>query len=320
MFQWSEAEVLGNELPIILEQDQAEFRYMLSELASGQQLNGLERKRARKDGKLTTCATWTAPLRSPGGNITGSVVVLADVSERKRAEEQTRKHLQYLATSQRELEEFAWAASHCLQEPARLALSRTETVEQQWSGLLPAPGQNLLREGRSAISQVEALVSGLREYWELQHKSLNTKLVALESILDSAIATLAMDLSANGAKVTCSHLPDVMGDRELLTQLFLKLLENSLKFRSPQPPEIHVSAEALDQSWVVRVQDNGIGMQSYDSNRAFRLFERLARDGPGVGVGLSLAQQIMKRHDGDIAITSQPNGGTTVYLTFKRPA
>jgi PAS domain S-box-containing protein len=318
MFQWSEAELRGRELPIIPEMERPEFKRLLSELAGGKQLTGVERSRLRKDGKLMICAIWTAPLRSAAGSVMGTIAVLANVTERRRAEEQTRKHLQYLAGYQRELEEFAWAASHRLQDPASTTLAKADMAERQWAAQLPAEGQRILSETRIAAAHLHSLISGLAQYWDVQHKVLSTELVALESILDAAKTRLASELSSHQAKVSCSELPAVTGDRELLLQLFIHILDNALKFRSRRNPEIHVSAESMPDGCIVRIQDNGIGMTHYDIDRAFQLFHRLSRQTPGIGLGLSLAMQSKKRHEGAIWISSQPDGGTTVYLMFKQ--
>ncbi len=320
MFQWSESEVHGRELPIIPDEDRPEFRQLLSELAGGQQFSGIERKRRRKDGKLVMCSIWTAPLRSAGGAIIGTVSVLADITDRRRAEEQTRKHLQYLAAQQRELEEFAWAASHRLEEPARITLARAETAERQWSALLPSENSAVLKDTRIAARHLYEVVEGLRRFWDLQHAVLQRAPVELEDVLEAAQTALAREIEVSHARITCSHLPAVNGDRALLVQLFTELIANAIRFRSEAHPEIHISADSFEEGWTVRIQDNGIGMTGSQAGQALRLFHRLSREGPGIGLGLSLAQQIMRRHEGGLSITSQPNGGTTIYLMFRQPA
>lgn len=320
MFQWTEAEVRDRELPIIPDEQHEEFHELLGEYATGRQLAGYERKRIRKDGSAIRCSIWTASLHSAAGSITGTVGVLADITERKRAEKETRDHLHYLARCQRDLEQFAWAASHDLLDPLRIAAEKADLLERLFASHLPEDGKQLVKELRSAAAWVKTLVNALREYWEVQHCALTRESVPLNSVLDRAVQILNAKLAASGGRVNRHDMPSVIGDPQLLVQLFTQLLDNAIKFRSSAAPQIDVSAEATAAGWTVRVEDNGIGMEPESGDRVFHLFHKPAPERSDAGIGLSLCKQIMERHGGSISIASQPGFGTTVYLEFTNGA
>lgn len=317
LFGWSEDEVAGKLLPIVPEEQASEFQQWLGAYATGQHHAGMERKRLRKDGSLIDCSIWTAPLRSTTTAVTGTVGIVADITERKRAEQEAARYVRYLGRTNADLQQFAYAASHDLQEPLRQVATHTEMFERRFGHLVPPEGRDYLSYAREGAFRIWALVDALRDYWNVQHKTLELRPVSLDTILQNAITGMQTKLSAREGAVTWDNLPVVCADEGLVTDLFAHLLDNALKF-SPGKPVIHVSAQADDKGCTVSVRDQGIGMESQYVEQIFRIFQRLSRNYEGVGIGLSLSKQIMERHEGRIWIESALNAGTVVHVQFPR--
>ena len=317
LFGWSENEVAGRQLPIIPPEQTPEFQLWLTAYASGQHHVAMERKRLCKDGSLIDCAIWTAPLRSAAAAITGTVGIVADITERKRAEQEAAGYLRYLGRTNADLQQFAYAASHDLQEPLRQVATHTQMFERRFGELVPPEAREYLSFAREGAFRIWALVDALRDYWNVQHRTLELKPVSLDTILQNVITGLQARLTEVQGVVTWDSLPVVCADEVLATDLFSNLLDNALKFRSGAPV-IHVSAQADDKGLTVSVRDNGIGMEAQYAEQIFRIFQRLSRNYEGVGIGLSLCKQIMERHEGRIWIESALHAGTVVNVQFPR--
>ena len=278
--------------------------------------NAGEWKHVLKDGRIITVQIAAHRMDLFGTHAVLSL--LQDVTDRKRAEEEVKKYVRHLANANRDLEQFAWAASHELQEPIRMVSIYTQLFERRFGHSVSPEAIQLLGFAREGAARMHSLVEALRSYWNLQHKTLELGAVSLNSVLQSAVAILQPTLEAAKAVVTWDNLPAITGDHELISELFFHLLDNSVKFRSQAPPQIHVSARQSGADWVIDVQDNGIGLEPEYAERVFRIFQRLSRNYPGVGIGLSLCKQIMERHDGRISLQSSAGNGTTVHLEFPR--
>lgn len=278
--------------------------------------NAGEWKHVLKDGRIITVQIAAHRMDLFGTHAVLSL--LQDVSDRKRAEEEVKKYVRHLANSNRDLEQFAWAASHELQEPIRMVTIYTQLFERRFGRSVSPEGKQLLEFAREGAARMHSLVEALRSYWNLQHKTLALRAVSLNSVVQSAVTVLQPTLEAIKAVVTWDNLPSITADAELISELFFHLLDNSVKFRSESPLRIHVSARQSLTDWVIDIQDNGVGLEPEYAERVFRIFQRLSRNHPGVGIGLSLCKQIMERHDGRISLQSEAGRGTTVHLEFPR--
>jgi PAS domain S-box-containing protein len=317
LFGWQEDEVMGRFLPIIPQDQVPEFQQWLDAYATGQQHRAMERTRQRKDGTSIECAIWTAPLRSATAAINGTVGILADITERKRAEQEAAGYLRYLGRTNADLQQFAYAASHDLQEPLRQVATHTEMFERRFGHLVPPEGREYLNYAREGAFRMWALVDALRDYWNVQHQTLALKAVSLDTVLQNVITEMRDRVTAQQAEVTWDTLPVVCADEPLVTSLFHHVLDNALKFSSGRPV-IRVDARTDEQGQTISIRDNGIGMEPQYAEQIFRIFQRLSRNYPGVGIGLSLCKQIMERHEGRIWIESALNAGTVVNVQFPR--
>lgn len=317
LFGWQEGEVIGKFLPIIPSDQVPEFQQWLGAYALGQHHRAMERARLRKDGTLIECAIWTAPLRSTDSTVNGTVGILADITERKRAEREAAGYLRYLGRTNTDLQQFAYAASHDLQEPLRQVATHTEMFERRFGQLVPAEGREYLNYVREGAFRMWALVDALRDYWNIQHQTLEMKPVSLDTVLQNVITEMRGRLTEQRAEVTWDALPVVCADEPLMTSLFRHLLDNAVKFSRGQAV-VHVSNSTDDKGLTISIRDNGIGIEPQYTEQIFRIFQRLSRNYGGVGIGLSLCKQIMERHEGRIRIESALNAGTVVNVQFPR--
>lgn len=318
MFGWEESEVTGCPVPVIPRDQAADYEQIAQQYRRGERLNGLERKRIRKDGSLLDCAIWSAPLRSPDGEIIGNVEILADISERKNSESELNRHVRRMAASNADLRQFAYAASHYLQEPIRAVITCTQMFEKLADISAPRAAFEYLRHAREGALRSRDLVKALGDYWEIDQHPLQIGPMPLADALFNARARLNGLITETGAEIVCGDLPVLMADLDLTTILLTHLLTNSIKFRSAAPPRIRLSAKSVGQSWTASVQDNGVGIEPEFAERVFGIFNRLSRASEGVGIGLSICRKIVELQHGRIWIVPESSGGTTIQ--FELPA
>jgi light-regulated signal transduction histidine kinase (bacteriophytochrome) len=248
---------------------------------------------------------------------------LRDITVRKRIEQKQYQLSADLQRSNQELEQFAYVASHDLQEPLRAVAGCVQILRNRYQDKLDARADELIRHSVEGAERMQTLIADLLAFSSVGTQG--TKPVPLESgaALGSALVNLRTALTESGATVTHDPLPSVVGDRMQLTQLFQNLVGNALKYRSPaRPPAIHVSAEPEGEHWRFAVQDNGIGIEPQYFERIFVIFQRLhtRAEYPGTGIGLALCKKIVERHGGRLWLESQPGEGTVFYFTLSAPA
>jgi PAS domain S-box-containing protein len=312
MFGWREEEVKGHPLAVIPAEQRSEYEIFAQKYRLGERLNGVERKRLRQDGTLLDCAIWSAPLRSRSGSIIGTVEILADITQRKNAEAELNRHVRKLAASNADLEQFAYAASHYLQEPIRAVITCTQMFERLAGTAVPSGAWEYLRLAREGALQSRDLVRALGEYWEIDHHPLQLAGISLHDAVAHAIDGLKEAIARTGTEILFGDLPTVVADLELTVKLFTHLLANSTKFRAHLPPRIMITARVRSQNWIISVQDNGIGIPPEFAERVFQIFNRLSRDVEGAGIGLSICKKIVELHEGRIWIVPSAGAGTTV--------
>jgi signal transduction histidine kinase len=233
------------------------------------------------------------------------------VLERK-AEELSRSH--------HELERFTYAVSHDLQEPIRNVTLLTEVLVRKFGTNLEVGSQDLLKQISSSGVRMSMLVKDLLKYSRIVHHSGTQDLVKLDCAFSSAKEHCLASIEASSATFTSECLPTVTGNSDALVSLFQNLISNSLKYRGPQPPAIHIWAIEYPEKWEVRVQDNGIGIQPEYHRKIFELFQRLHSEAayPGTGLGLALCERIMMDHGGSIDVESELGAGATFIMSFPR--
>ena len=225
-----------------------------------------------------------------------------------------------LERSNRELEQFAYVASHDLQEPLRLVSSYTQLLAQRYKGKLDSTADEFIGFAVDGASRMQRLIQDLLTYSRVASKNNLTVLTDCNTCLHNALSNLSVSIEENKAQVTFDPLPPVVAAENQIVQLFQNLIGNAIKFRSDESPKIHVSAKASrdGDQWTFSVRDNGIGIAPEFFDRIFAIFQRLhtRRKYAGTGIGLALCKRIAERHGGRIWVESEPGKGSIFYFTI----
>jgi PAS domain S-box-containing protein len=274
--------------------------------------------RVRKDGSRFWANAILTALRNEHGELLGFSRVTRDLTERKRAEDELRRTARELARSNAELEQFAYVASHDLQEPLRAVSGCVELLQRRYDGQLDARAEELMNHARDGAARMRDLINDLLAYSRVSTRGSALASTDCNMALERALTNLSVAIRESGAVITKDPLPTVTGDLTQVTQVLQNLLSNAIKFRGARIPEIHVGAERNGGNWLFSVRDNGIGMEAVYSERIFKVFQRLhtRREYAGTGIGLAICKKIIERHGGRIWVTSQPNEGSTFHFTI----
>jgi PAS domain S-box-containing protein len=277
----------------------------------------------------TTDVLYNATVyKNPAGEIQGVFAAARDITEKKAAEaelEKYRLHLEdlvknrteELSRSNKDLEQFAYVASHDLQEPLRAVSGFVELLRRNLEKSLDEKTSEYMNFSIEGAKRMQLLINGLLEYSRVGTQGKKPQKVNSKEAFDEALARLQASILESGAKITADDLPVIYFDDMQLARLFQNLIGNAIKFRGDQPPQIHVSAVRQDAGWRFAVCDNGIGIEPQYADRIFQIFQRLhtRKTYPGTGIGLSICKKIVERHGGKIWVESAQKQGSTFYFT-----
>jgi PAS domain S-box-containing protein len=296
--------------------DLADTERVLRQLEEGEKTMGFENRYICKDGSVR----WLLWAAAPGPNRL-VYATARDITERKHAEEELRRTASDLARSNAELEQFAYLASHDLQEPLRAVAGCAQILERKYHEQLNSQGAELIRFIVEGASRMKALITDLLAYSRVGRSGKEMRMFQSEASFVAALANLRSSIEEKSARITHTPLPEVYGDALLLTQLFQNLLGNALKFCTDRVPEVHVSAIHQASEWLFSVRDNGIGIDPQYFDRIFGVFQRLhtRREFEGTGIGLAVCKKIVECHGGKISVESAPGQGTTFHFTIPDP-
>ena len=316
----SEGELIGKEIREIVS---PEFRDIVRSRLEQVEKKGLsvpelEEKFIRIDGEKVDVSVSAVPIDYQGES--GIFVFAEDISARKKAEEELRRSHDELERSNAELQQFAYVASHDLQEPLRMVSSYMGLIERRYKGRLDADADEFIGYAVDGAKRMRMLINDLLEYSRVGTHGKPFGPVDCETLLNRSLDHLQLMIEDSGATVTHDHLPTVIGDGAQLMRLFQNLINNSLKFRKDASPLIHVSAEPCDGDWLFSVHDNGIGIDPQYADRIFVIFQRLhdREEYPGTGIGLAICKKIVERHGGRIRVQSEQDKGATFIFTIPR--
>ena len=223
-----------------------------------------------------------------------------EVAERKRAEQEVAKKADELARSNADLEQFAYVASHDLQEPLRAVNGYCQLLQMEYEGKLDQEADKYIKHAVEGTTRMQTLINDLLEYSRVNRKGSPFEPTNLQQVVELAQGLLQAAIDESNAKIHCDGLPTLTADRRQLLQLFENLIGNAIKYRGDAHPEIHITAEEKENEWLLSIRDNGIGIQPEFWERIFFLFQRLHARGEysGTGIGLALCQRIVNRHGG----------------------
>ena len=269
----------------------------------------------RADGTYRWHLTRARAMRDAQGNISMWIASNTDIHEQKEREEELRQ-------ANEDLQQFAYSASHDLQEPIRNVAVYSEIVAKRYNDLLDADGRQFLGFLTEGGRRLATLINDLLTYTRVGVIDGNMTTVDSSTALQHALSSLAEAIRENGATVTCDTLPQVYMSESHLQQVFQNLIGNALKYRTADPPQIHISAARLGTAWRFSVKDNGIGIDPHYKEVIFGVFKRLHRDQKysGTGIGLAICQRVVERYGGRIWVESSPGQGATFFFTVPEHA
>jgi PAS domain S-box-containing protein len=279
-----------------------------------------EKRYVRADGGVIWCKIAVALVRDVFGMPQYEVAVFDDITERKRAEAALRDAHEELKRSNAELEQFAYVASHDLQEPLRMVASYTQLLSRRYDARLDHDAREFMAYIVDGATRMKQLIEDLLAYSRVGTKGGEFKPVSSEAALRRALFNLRAGIEEAGAVVTHDAMPTLPADEVQLGQLLQNLIGNALKFRSASVPRIHVGVSQKEQEWQFEVRDNGIGIEPQYYERIFMVFQRLHNKGEysGTGIGLAICKKVVERHGGRIWVESRPGQGSSFYFTLPK--
>ncbi len=316
VFGYARDELIGRPLEMLLP---ARFRAGHVEMRKAYQAEAAQRMMGggrdlyglRKDGREVQVEVGLGPMRLDGE--TYVIAAIADISARKAAEAALRKSAEQLKRSNAELEQFAYVASHDLQEPLRSIAGPLQLLQKRYAGKLDGTADTFIDHAVTGATRMQQLIDDLLTYSRAGRSEKPFAPVDCNDLLVQVTRALSAAIGESGARVSWEKLPVIKGDRTQLYQLFQNLIGNAIKFRGERVPEIRIAAVAENAGgWRFTVEDNGIGIPSQHLERIFRIFQRLhtRREYPGTGIGLALCKRIVERHGGRIWVESEPGRGS----------
>lgn len=278
----------------------------------------VETRICRNDGSEFPAALTLGVVRSDADMITHHVLEFSDITELRHAREELLQRTKELSRSNQELEQFAYVASHDLQEPLRMIASYTQLIAQRYRGKLDADADEFIGYAVDGATRMQAIINDLLKLSRVDTHHMAFSRVNAQNALDRALANLRLVIEESGADMVCDPLPELDADVSQLTQLFQNLIANALKFRGSDTPRIQIGAQPLGEEWVFHVRDNGIGIAPEYSEKIFLMFQRLhsKKEYPGTGIGLTICKKIIEHHGGRIWVESEQGKGSTFYFSI----
>jgi PAS domain S-box-containing protein len=247
---------------------------------------------------------------NPNAQARTILLAIEDATDRKQAEEA-------LQTTNSELQHFAYALTHDLQEPLRMVVNFTQLLAEEYADKLGKDADKFISYSVQGALRIEALLKALLAYWEVSERERgHLSAIDCGAVLAKTLFNLQAAIAESGAVITSDPLPTVVAEEVLLMQLFQNLISNSIKYRGKETPRIHISAERDGEGWQFAVRDNGIGIAPEDADRVFGMFKRLhGSEIPGTGIGLAICKKVVERQGGRIWVESEPGSGATFKFT-----
>jgi light-regulated signal transduction histidine kinase (bacteriophytochrome) len=296
-----------------------EIPNILERIARGERIDHYQTKRKTKDGRILSVSLTVSPIRDATGKIVGASKVGRDVTELERNQAALSSANELLTRSNADLEQFAYSASHDLQEPLRMVLIYSEMLQKKFGGQLGARGDEYIGYIVDGAARMEQLLKDLRTF--AQSSAFDTaeanELDANE-VLRRSLGNLKAAIDSNEATVTYGNLPSLRIHEFQLEQLFQNLIGNAIRYRGAAPPQIHVAAQRCADFWTFSVRDNGIGIDPQYKEQIFGIFKRLhsAAQYAGTGMGLAICERITRRLGGRIWVESELGRGSTFFFAL----
>jgi len=320
LFGYTAEEAIGRSITILIPPDRLqEEPEILKRLRRGDRIDHFETIRQRKDGSQLTISLTISPVRDSQGNIVGASKTARDVTQRVRQEEALKESNAALKQANADLQQFAYSASHDLQEPLRMVVAYSELLKRQFADKLGPTGNEYVKRIAQGAARMQNLLSDLRIYTQVSADDEEpVEEIDAGEVLKNTLLSLDVAIKESGASIEATALPRVRMHEFELQQVFQNLIANAIRYRRSLPPRIVVAAVSQDDRWLFSVQDNGIGIEPQYKEQIFGIFKRLhgGADYPGSGMGLAICQRIIERRGGRIWVESEPGQGSTFYFTM----
>ena len=320
MYGYRAEEMLGRSVQALVPVDrQDEVAAILERVRRHERVEHHETVRLRKDGEPVEVSLVVSPVLNDSGVLIGVSKIARDITERARNAEELRQRTEELARSNKELELFAYVASHDLQEPLRAISGCLQLLGERYDGQLDEKGDKYIRYAIDGARRMQKLIEDLLAFSRVGRASESFRATSCERAVAAAVQNLELAIRQADADVGWAELPTVHGIPSHIGLLFQNLISNAVKFRhADRQPQVSIRAERQGDEYRFAVTDNGIGIDPQYHERAFAIFQRLhtAREYPGTGIGLALCKRIVEAHGGQISLESSPGEGTTVYFTL----
>jgi PAS domain S-box-containing protein len=334
---WKQDEVAGNFFGFLYSQEDSDNELPERDLKNAKKIGVLEEEgyRIKKNGEHFLADITISPINDEEtGEHVGFIAIIKDITQRRKKEtdqidanetlkteiESRKKIENALTLSNEELDAFASAAAHDLQEPLRMVVSYLELIKRRYANIFDKDGQEFLEFAVDGATRMKTLISDLVEFSRIETLGKPFANTDATESLRRAIENLEVVIEENHAEITYDNLPVVWSDNVQLTILFQNLLANALKFRGKESPKIHVSAEDKNNEYIFSVKDNGRGIDEKDFDKVFVIFKQLGKrsERKGSGIGLAIAKKIVSRHNGKMSLKSELGKGTTFYFSIPK--
>ena len=317
---YNQHEIIGQKINIIFpEEDLPEDERVIDKYIRKKYVSKAEVRYKTKNGEIVPVSISSSVLKDTNDNIEGIVFVAQDISDYIRAEKLARS-AETLERSNRELQEFAYVASHDLQEPLRMVSSYVQLLKRRYGENLDSNANEFIDFAVDGAERMKKLIQDLLAFSRVGTNGEEFKTTSTQKILDEVLSNLELSIKENDVKITHDPLPDLVVDKTQIMQLFQNLITNAIKFSGDKSPEIHIDVIDNYNEWLFCFNDNGIGIDIKYADQIFVIFQRLhgMGDYPGTGIGLSIAKRIVERHGGQIWVESEPGNGSSFKFTIPK--
>ncbi|MCX6678957.1 MAG: ATP-binding protein [Methanothrix sp.] len=304
--------------PLVVEDDLPLFDHDVAGLSPGEWARSEIRIR-KKDGEIVWLASFAQCFTDQHipayHRIYGAC---RDITERKHAEQALVKKSEDLARSNADLAQFAYVASHDLQEPLRTITRFVQLLEKRYQGKLDQDADEFIGFVVGGTKRMQQIINDLLAYSRVNTRRGPPNIMKIEDAIQRAMQNIQYVLEESGGTVIYDEMPSIIADESQMTQLFQNIIGNALKFHGEEAPRVEISAVRKGDDWIFSVRDNGIGIDPQYNDRIFEIFQRLhtCEEYPGTGIGLAIAKKIVERHQGHIWVESLPGKGSTFNFTL----
>ncbi|MCL5073460.1 MAG: PAS domain S-box protein [Actinobacteria bacterium] len=270
------------------------------------------------DGREIPVALTTSIVKDSNGKLSSIIATFKDITVLKQAENILNQTIEKLEISNNELSQFAYVASHDLQEPLRVISNYVQLLARRYKDKLDSDANDFIGFIEDRTIRLQNMINDLLSYSRINTRIKPFEPVNLEDVVNYVISNLQISIDKKGSTITKGSLPIVNADFSQLTNLFQNLIGNAIKFKSNNPPRIVVKSKKEKDNWIISVADNGIGIESQYFDRIFEIFQTLHTkdEYPGTGIGLAICKRIVERHGGKIWVKSEIDKGSTFYFTL----